>query len=185
MHSVTLRALRRQSAPKSGRLDRIKSSRCRAHELKERFLGNFSPVVLRRRKSRLPDNQNRKGRMREHLGSLTSEHQPVDAAPTMRRHDDQIAILQLGGPNDRFCRGIIDFVQEFNGDAMLGRSFLDRREERSHLFVYLLIKPDGRIVNAAGNRGSRDLRRQRLGDGQDRYSGVKWPGERQPLFDAL
>ena len=148
-------------------------------------MGNFSPVVLRRRKSRLPDNQNRKGRMREHLGSLTSEHQPVDAAPTMRRHDDQIAILQLGGPNDRFCRGIIDFVQEFNGDAMLGRSFLDRREERSHLFVYLLIKPDGRIVNAAGNRGSRDLRRQRLGDGQDRYSGVKWPGERQPLFDAL
>ena len=103
--------------------------------------------------------------MREHLGSLTPEHQPVDAAPTMRRHDDQIAILQVGGPNDRFCRGTVDFVQEFNGDAMLGRSFLDRREERSHLFFDLLIKSDGRVVNATGNRGSRDLR-QRTGKGR-------------------
>jgi hypothetical protein len=67
-----------------------------------------------------PQDQRRYGAMGEHLICLAAKQEPRDAAPAMRRHDNQITPFVFSGGNDAFSRMPILQVNAIAGHSVCG-----------------------------------------------------------------
>src|SRR5262245_39155843 len=76
------------------------------------------PSARKRRVTQSPHDQRRYTTVGEHLIRLAAEQQSRDAAPAMRRHDNQIAPLLFSGRDDTFGRMLILHVDDIAGHAV-------------------------------------------------------------------
>src|SRR5262245_39386695 len=76
------------------------------------------PSARKRRLTQSPHDQRRYTTVGEYLIRLAAEQQSRDAAPAMRRHDNQIAPLLFSGRDDTFGRMLILHVDDIAGHAV-------------------------------------------------------------------
>src|SRR5262245_47351357 len=97
------------------------------------------PSAGKRRVTQSPDDQRRYTTVGEYLIRLAAEQQSRDAAPAMRRHDNQIAPLLFSGRDDTFGRMLILHVDDIAGHAVclptLGSAIEDAIGRRCRHFL--------------------------------------------------
>src|SRR5262245_5268056 len=81
-------------------------------------LRSREPSARKRRVTQSPHDQRRYTTAGEYLIRLAAEQQSRNAAPAMRRHDNQIAPLPFSGRDDTFGRMLILHVDDIAGHAV-------------------------------------------------------------------
>lgn len=101
--------------------------------------------------SRLPDHEDRNGRLHQHIGSLTTKQNLLYALSTMGRYDYEIAPFQLGSSGNGLSRKFVDFMLHVYRDVILRGPLLNRLIPLLHILIDLLAVSAEGVVNAASN----------------------------------